>query len=497
MSVRLSSKLNILQQSPLDQLPSPQPEPLTAEPELAKWVASRFNIQTTTEDGQLIIWNTYSGSMSVFSAAQRPKVRSLLTRRGVEAKAEGLVGYLKKRGFLVREETDEYRRFQLAFGRYHYRSDVLELTLLATEDCNFRCQYCYEGFTHGTMQPWVREAIKKLIEVRLPRLRQLGISWFGGEPLYGFEAIEDLAPFFHKTAEEHSLHFMSHMSTNGYLLTPEVADKLLAWGVRRYQITIDGTPENHDHNRPTRDGQPTFSTIFSNLKALHQRQDDFEIDIRVNFDKLNYPKIGEFLGLVAEEFQCDPRFKIRFRPVGRWGGPNDEDLDVWSEGESTEAMNELQTAANKRGLDSCDDLKFINRFGGQVCYAAQPYHFVIGASGKVMKCTVALDMNEQNVIGSLTPQGNFDLNVDKLALWTEPSFETDSQCQKCPILPHCHGVSCPLKRIVQGLSPCVPLRTNAKTSLLRTHRNTVDKAKRVSVANYRVSGSSRQSAQPS
>src|SRR3712207_7092344 len=35
-------------------------------------------------------------------------------------------------------------------------------SLLASEDCNFRCTYCYEDFARGTMQPEVREGIKAM-----------------------------------------------------------------------------------------------------------------------------------------------------------------------------------------------------------------------------------------------------------------------------------------------------------------------------------------------
>ena len=31
------------------------------------------------------------------------------------------------------------------------------------------------------------------------------MSWFGGEPLYGWEAVEDLAPFFMEMADEHEV----------------------------------------------------------------------------------------------------------------------------------------------------------------------------------------------------------------------------------------------------------------------------------------------------
>ena len=128
----------------------------------------------------------------------------------------------------------------------HYRQDVLELILLASEDCNFRCTYCYEDFQRGTMLPSVREGVKKMVERRAPHLKQLTVGWFGGEPLYGFQAMEDLGPFFIDIAEKHSIRYVSHITTNAYLLTPDVAEKLMAWQVLNFQITLDGMREQHD-----------------------------------------------------------------------------------------------------------------------------------------------------------------------------------------------------------------------------------------------------------
>jgi len=132
---------------------------------------------------------------------------------------------------------------------------------------------------------------------------------------------------------------MSSMTTNGYLLTPDVADRLLSWNIRKFQITLDGAPEDHDRNRPARDGQGTFWTIFNNLREMSKRTEPFAVDIRVNFDRGNYPRLGGFLELVDGEFRNDPRFKVRFRGVGRWGGPNDPKLDVCGEEEAGQVVS--------------------------------------------------------------------------------------------------------------------------------------------------------------
>jgi len=71
MTLGLASKLNVLRESPLDHLP-PQPLEVSApadSSETEHWVGSRFNVQTTTDDGRLIVWNTFRGSMSVFQPA--------------------------------------------------------------------------------------------------------------------------------------------------------------------------------------------------------------------------------------------------------------------------------------------------------------------------------------------------------------------------------------------------------------------------------------------
>jgi uncharacterized protein len=464
MTPGMTSKFNILRQSPHDlEMPEELPGPVASS--AVRLVPSRYNIRALTEDGRLILWNSHRRSFNVFSADQRPALEVLLSKKGFAAELTGVIKYLFDRGFLLKEGSDEYRQIQLGFGQQHYRADRLELMLLASEDCNFRCQYCYEEFARGTMPPLVRQGVKKLLERRLTGLQTLVVSWFGGEPLYGMAAIEDLAPHFLQVAEERGLSYVSGMTTNGYLLTPDVADKLLAWKVNSFQITIDGSQEDHDRSRPTRDGQGTFARIFENLISLHRRPDEFKVDLRVNWDKRNYPRLGEFLDLVEEEFRTDRRFNVRFRPVFKPGNANDALLETCGVDETRKIQGELEAEARKRGLSISDAIRATGPVGSGVCYAARPYHFIIGATGKVMKCTIELDTSDRNVVGHLSPDGELQLDQDKMALWCEPAFEKDTKCQKCVILPICMGSSCPLIRFEQNTSPCIPLRQNAKKEL--------------------------------
>jgi len=462
------TEIDIKKQSPLDSLEVAPLDLVQIKPaaEKSQWVPSRYNLRTTGDDGRYILWNSYTGAISIFNPQQKQAIQRIL-KSGYEGEARGVIKYLTDRGFLVPKGTNEFRQIQLGFGQMHYRNDVLDLILLASEDCNFRCSYCYEEFKRGTMLPSVREGIKKLIEKRAPNLRHLTIGWFGGEPLYGFKAIEDLGPFFAEITNRYSIQFVSHMTTNAYLLTPDVAEKLLAWKVFFYQVTLDGMRAQHDKKRPARDGSGTFDTIISNLRALKQREEKFRVRLRVNYDYENYPHLEELLSLLEDTFEHDPRFIVAFHAVGKWGGANDENLTVCPLDEGKAMRERLRHLAISKGLGTPGTLRDMNGAGKNVCYAARPYNFTIAADGKVMKCTVALDKHDYNIVGQVTPDGEFNLNVENLARWVEPSFESDPVCQKCVLLSTCQGIACPLARIQTNTRPCASTpKTRLRNELL-------------------------------
>ena len=456
---------NILQQSPYDTAPSVCNEKNDTAPAVPRWVPSRFNCRANTTQGLVVLWNVYTGRLSSFNSELAPKVLQLLSRRGVEGKAEGLIKFLADRGFLVNAEIDEIRRFRYAFNKHHYAKDRLQLFLLSSEDCNFRCKYCYENFPRGTMEPWVRRAVSEYLRKQVPVLKKFILEWFGGEPLYGMEAIAEIAPLARELAEKHSVDYLSKMTTNAYLLTPEVVERLFAWRILNFQITLDGPPEHHDRCRPGRDGSPTFATILENLKSLQKRKEDFHVMLRINFDRDNTPGLEELLDILQRELHTDSRFRLIFRGIGKWGGPGDDELNICAPDEVTEIRYRMEAEARKRGLILTGTIFNAGGLGAQVCYASRPNSFIIGATGKIMKCTIELDTNDRNVVGRIDETGDLILDDNKMSLWTDLAFDSDTNCKKCVFIASCAGMSCPLIRFQTNESPCVTEKTTFKRLL--------------------------------
>ena len=427
------------------------------------WVPSRFNARATNEHNVLVLYNSLTGAFSGFPTRVHDEVEHLLSAEGFTAPEEGLVKYMHDRGFLVKRGTNELTRFRHVYGSQQYRQDLFELILLSSEECNFRCVYCYESFPRGTMEPWVRKAVQILLERRAPIIRRFNASYFGGEPLLGLEAIEELAPAFKRICNDHDVGFGSGMTTNGYLLVPETAQRLLDWDINSFQITMDGAPTDHNHHRPLKEGGDTFDQIYDNLFQMHSMKRRFRVAVRVNFDKTNIDRMHEFLHLM-EPFKSDERFKFRFYQIGKWGGPNDDQLDVCGTDSEAERQR-LDTQAAQAGFLAETRLPYLQPVGS-VCYAARPYNLIIGADGKIMKCTVALDTADYNIVGRLTPEGHPDIDLDKLSKWTTSYFEDDESCRSCFYLPVCQGCSCPLPRVTGHDRPCPPEKLEIRNTLI-------------------------------
>ncbi len=435
-----------------------------------RYKPSRFNAHTMADDGSLILYNSFTGNTCTIPSHAVESANTHLSQEGIVAPLDNMGSYLHKKGYIVEETADEDQRWDVRYGLQQFRPDILELILLASEECNLRCIYCSQTFSRETMAPEIRAGVRNLVAKRVKKLQALRIAWFGGEPLLGFEAIEELAPYFQSCARQYDVSFMSDITTNGYLLTPERSKALLAWDIRHFQITLDGNVEEHDSHRPLKEGGGTFEVILKNLIELKKLEEEYNVFVRVNFDNTNVPRLAAFMETIKEHFAGDSRFQLRFHPVGKWGGPNDDQLDVCGTRDVVQHAVRLRQQARAQGLSSERVSPYLSPVGRNVCFAARPYSFVVGADGKLMKCTEVLDTEPANIVGQIRPDGEMTLDQDAFAKWVKPYYKDDAMCSKCFFVPVCQGVICSLPRVTGGPRPCPTQKLEIRNSLLEVWR---------------------------
>ncbi|REK53988.1 MAG: radical SAM/SPASM domain-containing protein [Geobacillus sp.] len=432
-----------------------------------KWFPSRFNAISQTESGELILYNSYTGAIVAVTAEEKKDVLQALKRSGIDRELSPVEKTLAECGFLVPEHANEEKRAQFLHQTLH-RTDAMHLIVLPTEACNFRCTYCYQDFSRGKMSRNVVNGLKHFLKNKIPRLEHLTVSWFGGEPLLAYDVIEELSEAIVEWTDRHGVTYQAEMSTNGYFLSKQTLQNLLKYKVNHFMVTLDGSKDVHDARRALANQGSTYETIIHHLLDIQTLDDSFEIYIRINFDEDNLAHIPRFLEELAGYFAGDSRFQIFCRPVGKWGGANDENLPICDHRTAETKIWEFTEFGIHRGLNMSSIIESMLMPTGAVCYAAKPHSFVIGANGQLYKCTCFLH-EEYNHVGRLHDDGTMEVDFDKLALWVTSGEEQDGHCQACFFRPACQGNHCPMYRIRKGQRPCPYEKRKIKQVLRLIH----------------------------
>lgn len=310
---------------------------------------------------------------------------------------------------------------------------ALELTVMPTEACNFRCTYCYEDFALGRMPPEVVRGVKNLISARAPELDTLHIAWFGGEPTLALDVVRDVQSHVQAVAAEHpGLRARANMTTNAWKLARDVFDELVGLGVNEYQISFDGPPEMHDRKRKRLDGKGTFARIWRNVLAMRDSALDFHVILRIHVDHENLASLFGFVDQIRAELGHDARFSIFLKQIGRYGGANDANLPVLSTEEDSRLYQRLLT--HTYGSVEQEHVRGAGGTGSpKLCYAAKGNSHVVRSDGRLCKCTVALD-NPANVVGRIHEDGTVEIDAARSRPWMRGLWSGIDAELLCPMI---------------------------------------------------------------
>ena len=145
------------------------------------------------------------------------------------------------------------------------------LVLHVSHDCNMRCGYCYAdygryGSEFGYMDPELAVRHVERFFDGLAGRRVVHLTFFGGEPLMNMPVVHAAHAYAKARAEREGRHLSCGLTTNGTLLTPELAR---FFERERFSITvsIDGPPDVNDRLRTLQDGAHSYAVVMERVRA--------------------------------------------------------------------------------------------------------------------------------------------------------------------------------------------------------------------------------------
>ena len=346
---------------------------------------------------------------------------------------------LKNRGIIVDSNVDEELLAELKFNDYIY-NNTLRLVLLPSEDCNFRCKFCYENFgeAKSSMSDETINALIKFIRKNITKFSGLSIDWFGGEPLLAYQEIVEFSQKAKDICAMAKVPYNAMMTTNAYLLDAAMLELMLGCNVTSFHVTLCGFQETHDSIRHLENGGGTFQRIISNLISIRDSvsRKSFKIMIRINVTKETLKTLDKFVLYLDTLFAGDERFTFYFRPIGDWGGEQVKgivnDLGVTK----NDIFEKVMSTKNTLNFDA-----YYNLLNSNICAASMRNNYVIRANGDINKCTESL-YTSYNYVGKLMDSGNMNIDTYKLARWLYFN-NIDTHCKSCKKFKLCKNRKCP------------------------------------------------------
>ncbi|HZW36599.1 MAG TPA: radical SAM protein [Candidatus Deferrimicrobiaceae bacterium] len=215
------------------------------------------------------------------------------------------------------------------------------MVLMLTYACNLACRYCYEdregcalssapAADPGEMSP---EALRRCVAYLLDHAeaaRKVSVTFFGGEPLLRFPLIQTAVGEARRMASARGKEISFSITTNGTLLTGEIAEFLRENGVS-VCISIDGPREIHDRNRPYASGRGSYEDVERGLSFFKKRKHGFPLAARVTLGHGDVDvgkTFGHLRGLGFDEVGFAPASAAEGSPVALTG----DDLRTVMEG---------------------------------------------------------------------------------------------------------------------------------------------------------------------
>lgn len=432
---------------------------------------SAFTYKVDDGSGGLLLYNTAIGIDSFCHVADIDvsRYQDMLADEYNRDELKSLE--LVKKGIWVPDDKDEQALLKSLYIRTVGSAELI-LIINPTEECNFRCKYCYENFSKGLMDEALQRKLIRFVEVNLHRYTGLKIMWFGGEPLLGMSVIRSLSQAFIEICKNNRKPYSAQLTTNGYLLDYETFVELVKYHVQSFQVTVDGIKDIHDSQRVDKNGRETFNVILKNLLAIRDgRKYPAQIVLRTNFTYTLYQRLDDYIRNFCALFSDDRRFSFDIHLVGNWLGRAED--SVLKDIVGIDMYRTIFQAILEHPVGIKNLATIPLHPAGRVCMAARRNSYLVSSDGSIHKCTLIFG-NQESILGQYSASGEkMEIDEDKSAAWIG-EWNYCNHVSDCYLAPLCFGEHCPVPRIMgdrqKGDAYCPEIKLYLDLFLRCVHR---------------------------
>jgi uncharacterized protein len=303
--------------------------------------------------------------------------------------------------------------------------------ILTTFDCNFKCEYCVENDVKDIRSENMTDDVSKnIIEWVARNIYErhpddVELVYYGGEPLLNKNPIFSISKELFKISLDKKASFSFGIITNGSVsLSSEEMEELKDYGLKYFQVTLDGPEFIHNLRRPYKSGKGSFSDILTNVKKFVEFVPVF---VRVNIDRTNANSIGELLNFLYKE-GLSSKIVMDFAPRIKSGLlPHFCDANIMPDKAFSDSLKEVLPIARNLGFSVARRFVEIGP-----CLLTSESQFVIDPIGDIYKCSGFVGRKEFSV-GNVKDE-HYSSKFIKFI-----TMDRWEQCLDCPYVPLCGG----------------------------------------------------------
>jgi uncharacterized protein len=405
------------------------------------WQLSQFTVVRDLAERDLIthnlVFNTSTNKCIVVRKDDWARLINSMASGAVEDEdVERGLAKLAADRFIIPHEHDEASPFRTRLDQVRRNPTRIFPLIAVTSVCNIACTYCYEeGVTGSHMSDEVVDGVLRWFERRIVEDKITGVhpGLFGGEPLMRPRTLFRVMDGLNLLAARFGVETSYYCSSNGVLLTDELAAELAGKGLARIQISLDGPADMHDARRVGKRGQGTFR---QSMAAIHRALAHIpQVTVKVNFDRQNRHHIAEvFDQLVTEGIagQVDVKLEAIAHQFPDSTVRHNRSYPIPPDTpELADAYVALMLEARGRGIRVSRDTAHTTP-----CMFTSEHGVLIGPDGSIYKCISFVGRPEYAVGSVLDNDYDRDAYDDQMNVYkrTEDCFR-----ERCAYLPVCGG----------------------------------------------------------